>query len=123
MMFLIVFLQNRPPSAGGRVKCMEMCFQNRPRDRVKCMADLLISVWALYLLYIMGVAGGNLCILIFNIFKYKIGDRISVFLRKIRLRWKFPLQKKHYEFCPADACPAESQISRGGGRRNAEPDV
>ena len=106
------------------VKCMEICFQNRPRDRVKCMADLLISVWALYLLYIMGAAGGNLCILIFNIFKYKIGDRISVFLRKKSASGgSFLCKKKHYEFCPADACPAESQISRGGGRRNAEPDV
>ena len=44
---IVVFLQNRPPSAGGRVKCVEICFQNRPRGRVKCVADLL-SVWALY---------------------------------------------------------------------------
>ena len=87
------------------------------------MADLLISVWALYLLYIMGAAGGNFCILIFNILKYKIGDRFGVFPRKNPPPVEVSFAKKHYEFCPADACPAESQISRGGGRRNAEPDV
>ena len=26
---IVVFLQNRPPSAGGRLKCVEICFQNR----------------------------------------------------------------------------------------------
>ena len=26
---IVAFLQNRPPSAGGPLKCVEICFQNR----------------------------------------------------------------------------------------------
>ena len=35
---IVVFLQNRPPSAGGRLnKCVEICFQNRFFGRLKCV--------------------------------------------------------------------------------------
>ena len=43
---IVVFLQNRPPSAGGRLKCVEICFQNRfladlSVCRLKCVGTVV----------------------------------------------------------------------------------
>ena len=45
---IVVFLQNRPPSAGGRLKCVEICFQNRfladlSVCRLKCVGTVLFK--------------------------------------------------------------------------------
>ena len=43
---IVVFLQNRPPSAGGRLKCVEMYFQNHfladlSVCRLKCVGTVV----------------------------------------------------------------------------------
>jgi len=73
----------------------------------------------------MGAAGGNFGIFMHNnaFLNTKSVIALVFFLGKKSAEAEIPSLKNTTTLCPADACPAESQISRGGRRRNAEPDV
>ena len=73
---IVVFLQNRPPSAGGRlIKCVEICFQNRLRGRLKGLSPRWVPTRKKSLFFFLDQNFASFFWKVFNFFAKKRSTR------------------------------------------------